>query len=90
MQLSEPSVQERRKRAKWRAWHRGMKELDLVLGRFADEFVDGMPVDELGRFEELLRVEDVELYAWLVRRVPVPAELDSALLRRVLMYRVAG
>lgn len=90
MQLSEPSVQERRKRAKWRAWHRGMKELDLVLGHFADEFVDTMAVEELGRFEDLLHVEDVDLYAWLVRRVPVPVECDNALLRRVLTYRVTG
>ena len=90
MQLSEPSVQERRKRARWRASHRGMKELDIVMGRFADEFVETMPVEELGRFEELLRIEDVDLFAWLIRRMPVPAERDSALLRRLLSYRVIG
>ena len=90
MQLSEPSVQERRKRARWRAWHRGMKEIDIVLGRFADEYLDGMSKEELAEFEDVLTIEDVELFSWLVRREPVPAERDSEMLRRLLAHSVDG
>ena len=62
----------RRKRLKFRAWHRGMKEVDLVLGPFADAHVDGLNSEELDTFELLLSVPDNDLYDWLCERSTPP------------------
>jgi antitoxin CptB len=62
----------RRKRIKFRAWHRGMKEVDLVLGPFADMFVDQLDEAGLVEFEQLLSVPDNDLYDWLCERRTPP------------------
>jgi antitoxin CptB len=48
----------RRRRALWRATHRGSKEMDFLLGRFAEQAVDGMNAAEIAVFERLIDVPD--------------------------------
>jgi len=74
----------RRKRLRYRSWHRGMKEMDLILGSFADRRLAGMTAAELDAFEALLELSDPDLYDWISRREPVPAERDCALLRSLI------
>jgi antitoxin CptB len=50
----------------WRAGHRGMKELDLVLGAFARARVPGMDGDALAHFESLLAEADTDLFDWVM------------------------
>lgn len=64
------------KRARLRAWRRGFREADLILGSFADARVATMSADELARFERLLDENDHDLYAWIVGTSPTPAEFD--------------
>lgn len=59
-------IEVRRKRAAWRAGHRGTKELDLLVGRFADAHLAGMSDADLSRFEQFLAVTDPELQSWLL------------------------
>ena len=80
----------RLKRMSFRAWHRGMKELDFILGRFADEQLAGMSAEELDSFEENIALPDVTLYRWLSGREPIPSEHDCALLRTLKMRCDAG
>lgn len=87
MQLSKPSLQERSRRARWRAWHRGMQELDIILGRFADQRVTQMTDGELTDFEKVLECEDSDLYGWLVRGLPVPQHLLSKVFEELLALR---
>ena len=72
----QPSIADpaRLKRIKYRAWHRGFKEADLLLGPFADAQCDMMSEEELSAFEALLAVPDQELYDWALGLVPCPAE----------------
>lgn len=56
----------RRKRALYRAQHRGTKEMDWMLGRFAEARLGAMAGDELARFEVFLEHGDPELNAWLL------------------------
>ena len=70
----------RLKRARFRAWRRGFREADLILGPFADSRVAVMSDERLGRFERLLDHPDHDIYAWVVRSLPVPAEFDDDLL----------
>jgi antitoxin CptB len=76
----------RRRRLLFRAWHRGMREVDLLLGRFADATVAGLDEAELAGFEALLDVPDRQILAWVTGEAAVPAEADTPLLRRLLAF----
>ena len=54
----------RRKRLRFRAWHRGMKEADLVLGPFADKHLERLSPLELDAFEHLLEAPDPDIFDW--------------------------
>lgn len=71
--MSEP-LEIRRKRLRFRCWHRGTKELDLMVGRFADAHLADLDVEQIDRLEALLEVPEPLLNDWIVgRRVPDPA-----------------
>jgi antitoxin CptB len=70
-------LQVRRKRLRYRSWHRGTREADLLLGRFADAHLAGMDEAQLARFAALLDVPDPDLVDWLTGRLPQPAGHDN-------------
>jgi antitoxin CptB len=76
----------RRRRLKFRCWHRGMKEVDLILGRFADATVDGMDEQDLAAFEALLDDPDPQILAWVTGQDAVPADRDTAFFRRLMAF----
>ena len=80
MQQSRAELSDRQRRARWRAWHRGMQEMDIILGRFADARVPAMDDAELSAFEQVLAIEDTDLYGWLVKGLTVPEQHRSAML----------
>ncbi len=69
--MPEPDLEMRRKRAYWRASHRGTKELDIMLGRYAETRLPSMMEADLGRFEHLLVQTEPDLQAWLLAGIPV-------------------
>ena len=80
----------RRRRLRFRAWRRGMREVDLLLGRFADARVDGLGADDLAAFEALLDVPDPVVLSWITGEAPVPSDLDSPFLRRLIAFHRDG
>ncbi len=70
----------RRKRLKYRCQHRGTKELDLLLGRFAAERLDALDGDQIDRFEALLEAPSPLVYAWVTGQDAPPPEQDSDVL----------
>ena len=80
----------RRRRLKFRAWHRGMREVDLLLGRFADAHAEGLDADELAAFEALLAVPDPVVLSWITGRAPAPGNMDTPLLRQLIAFHRAG
>lgn len=70
-------IETRRRRAAWRASHRGTKELDLLVGRFADTALGAMSEGELSRFERFLDVNDPQVEKWLLAPAP-PADTEFA------------
>lgn len=69
---------ERLKRLKIRAWRRGMKEMDLILGDFVDAHGASLGAAELDRLELLMERNDQELYLWLARPdLHAPADATS-------------
>jgi antitoxin CptB len=82
------SIDEARlKKLKFRAWRRGFREADLILGPFADEHVAGMSPERLDEFEQLLEVPDQDLYAWISERDPTPPEWDGDLMNQIKAFR---
>ncbi len=63
-------IEVRRRRAAWRAGHRGTKELDLLVGRFAVERLPNMSGADLDRFERFLAENDPKIQGWLLGPLP--------------------
>lgn len=70
-----------------RSWRRGTREMDLVLGEFADAEIDRLNDQELAAYEALLDVADAELFQWITGEKPVPEVHDTPLLRRLVASR---
>ncbi len=79
--MTAETLEIRRKRLKYRSQHRGTKELDLVLGRFAAERLDGLDPGQIDRFEALLDLPSPLVYAWVTGQEDPPPELDTDVLR---------
>ncbi|PWB95237.1 succinate dehydrogenase assembly factor 2 [Methylosinus sporium] len=76
----------RRRRIKIRAWRRGMREMDILMGRFVDATINSLPEAELDDLEALLDAQDDEVFRWLSRAEPVPACYDTPLFRRIAAF----
>ena len=76
----------RRKRLLFRSWHRGTRETDLILGRFADKHLAGFDEAQLDRFETLLDCTDVDIFDWVSGRVALPPEHDHEITRLLLSF----
>lgn len=83
-------LETRRKRARFRSWHRGTKEADLVLGGFADRHLATLDEHSLEMFEALLEVADADLLDWIFGRVPVPESHDNLIMARLRTFDIAG
>jgi antitoxin CptB len=78
---SSEGLDARRKRLLFRAWRRGVRETDLIVGRFADVYIDKFDTGALDDFERLIEVPNAELYSWVSGEAEVPADHDTAVLR---------
>ena len=76
----------RRRRLLFRAWHRGMREADLILGRFADQAIENMADCDLAEFERLIDVPDRDILAWITGEADVPVDYDTALFQRLRQF----
>ena len=77
LQRSTAGLDPRRKKILFRAWHRGMREMDLIMGRFAEASIDRMDDVTLDVFEALIEVPDRDLLAWITGKEPTPTNYDS-------------
>lgn len=82
--LTSAALPPRRRQTLFRAWHRGTREMDLIMGRFADAHLPDMTEDELRVFEHLMEAPDDELFTWITGKNPVPPDYDSNLFRRLV------
>ena len=78
----------RLRKLRFRAWRRGIREADLILGGFADARLGEFSAEELDQFEALLEQPDPELYAWILGREAPPQLHDTALLAAIRAFRL--
>jgi len=79
--LDHPADNARRKRLRFRCWHRGIKETDLLLGRFADAHIFTLDEDRLLELEALMDAPDWDIYAWVSGGKPIPPQFDTPLMQ---------
>lgn len=80
----------RRRRILFRAWHRGTREMDLLMGRFADAMIEDLTEEEVEAFEVLIEVQDPDLFAWINGSAPVPPDMDTAMFRKFKGWHLSG
>ena len=73
--MPESTFESRLARAKFRAWHRGTREADYMIGGYFDRYSDGWDEADLAWFETLLDYDDVEIMAWALKTQPIPPEM---------------
>lgn len=75
-----------RKRLIFRSWHRGTREIDLLLGKFADTHVPDFDQAKVDQYERFLLNSDPDIYNWLTRVEPVPPAEDNAVVQMLLSF----
>jgi antitoxin CptB len=81
--LSSEGLDPRRRRLLFRCWHRGIREMDLVLGAFADASLASLTDAELDELERWLEVPDQQIFAWVNGMEMTPRAFDTALFHRL-------
>ncbi len=83
---SSEGLDARRRRLLFRAWRRGVRETDLLIGRFADAHIDTLDAAQLDDFEKLIEASNADLYAWVVGAGNVPADYDTTVLSKLRTF----
>ena len=79
-------VPTRYRRILYRSWHRGIREMDLILGRFADAEIATLSESELDDYERLLEAPDRDIFSWITREAMPPAAYDTPVFRKILAF----
>jgi len=73
----------RLKRLRFRAWHRGTKEADLLIGGYFDTFAAEWGDDQIAWYEALMDEEDVEIMGWAIGTIPIPERWHGPMMERM-------
>lgn len=79
-------MDERRKKIRFRAWRRGFREIDLILGGFADHRIEAMDGPCLDEFELLLNAQDQDLYEWITGASPAPTDFCPIVMTDLIAF----
>jgi antitoxin CptB len=88
--LSSEGLNVRQRKLLFRCWHRGIREMDLVLGRFADAQLASLSDSEFDEVERWLDVPDQQIFAWVNGMEQVPPDYDTPLFRHLQSFHNKG
>jgi len=80
-------MDDRRKKLRFRAWRRGFREIDLIMGGFADRRLADLDEAGLDAFERLLEAPDQDVYLWITEEAAAPPEYDTPTLALIRAFR---
>ena len=83
------SLDAARRRARYRAWHRGTKELDLILGRYADARINSFDALKLALFEAVMENEENQLQQWFMGQTSIPATQEGEMLEQIRAFHLS-
>ncbi len=81
--MTDPNSDLRHRRIRFRAWHRGTREADLLIGGFIDRHLDGADADGIAWIEAMLEETDVDVMAWALQKQPAPEAFHGPMLERL-------
>lgn len=81
--ISTADLNARQRRILFRAWHRGMKEMDIIFGQFADAHITLLSAQDLDVFEDLMECADRDVLMWVTGEAPTPIHFDTDLFARI-------
>jgi antitoxin CptB len=84
--VSSADLEPRRKRIVFRAWHRGTREMDLLMGSFTDSEIATMSEPDLDVLEALIEVPDRDLFAWISGKADTPSNYDTGVFKRLKAF----
>jgi antitoxin CptB len=87
---SSDGLDPRRKRLLFRCWHRGTREMDMLLGGFADVHIATLNEPELAELEQLIELPDPDLYAAFSEKEPLPPEFADGIFLRIKAFGTSG
>lgn len=85
--ITSAELDPRRRRMLFRAWHRGIREMDLILGQFADTELAVIDLADLDAFEAILEEDDNDLFQWICGKHETPQRLRTPLFERISAFR---
>ncbi len=85
-QAASAGLDARRRRILFRSWHRGMREMDLLMGRFSEAELARLSETELDALEVLMEAPDRDVFSWLTGEAQVPPAYDTPVFRKVLAF----
>ena len=88
--ISSEGLDPRRRRLLFRSWHRGIREMDMVYGRFADAQIATLNDTELDDLEKLLELRDQQVFDWVFGAQPLDPIYDTPVYRRLLAFHEGG
>jgi len=86
--ISLETIENKRKRLIFRSWHRGTREMDIIMGRFADEYVPSFDEQALAEYDEILSLPDPDLYNWYSGKEDVPDHDKSDVMDLFLSFKI--
>lgn len=86
--MSDETTEIRRKRLRYRSWYRGTKEMDVLLGHFAEAHLASFTTAQLARYDGLLSVEDPELYRWITGSAAIPPAHDHDVMSLLRNFKI--
>ena len=86
--IEDETIENKRKRLRYRSWHRGIKEMDIILGTFADKHIDSFDEVRLAQYDEIIRYSDPDLYNWITGREEAPANVVNDLFTMLINHKV--
>jgi antitoxin CptB len=87
---SSEGLDDRRKRLLFRCWHRGTKEMDFILGRFADVHIGELSESAVDDLERLIELPDPDLYDAFNDKTQLPPEFATGIFRRIKAFAMTG
>lgn len=84
---TEETRESRIKRIRYRSWHRGCKETDIILGNFCDHHIDSLDDTTLNIFDTLLDEDDANIWSWITHKTQAPRAEYEPLLEQLRNFR---
>ena len=85
-ETTEDNISIKRKQLIFRSWHRGTREVDLMLGKFADAHIPLFDESQLAAYERFLNNSDPDIFNWITGQEPVPPAEDNAVVSGLLKF----